>query len=288
MQNLYDIIRSSMFFNKFEVGELIFVEYTCPLEDESSATWSHSDYVVHVLSGKKTWRTSEGSWSVSKGQTIYVKKGAAIVNQFFDDDFCMLGFFINDEFIQNIVREVSGELDLASSTKETSFSAVEIENDIIMEAYFQSILPYFSGKEKPSKSVLILKMKELIINLLTNKNNLSLSSYLQSLCSIEKPAIQQIMEANFYYNLSLEEFARLCHRSLSSFKRDFTKLYNDSPGKWLKQKRLDYSAVLLKNSDLNISQIVFESGFEDLSHFSKSFKEKFNISPQQFRKEVTV
>lgn len=288
MDNLYDIIRSSLFFNKFEVNELIFVEYTCPLEDESAGTWSHSDYVVHVLSGKKTWRTSGGSWSVSKGQTIYVKKGAAIVNQFFDDDFCMLGFFINDEFIKNIVKEVSGELDLESTGKEISFSAVEIENDIIMKAYFQSMLPYFSGKEKPSNSVLILKMKELVINLLTNKNNPSLSSYLKSLCNSEQPPIQIIMEANFCFNLSLEEFARLCHRSLSSFKRDFTKLFNISPGKWLKQKRLDYSAVLLRNSNLNISQIVFESGFEDLSHFSKSFKEKFNMSPQQFRKEAVA
>jgi AraC-like DNA-binding protein len=270
------------------VNELIFVEYTCPLEDESAGTWSHLDYVVHVLSGKKTWRTSEGSWSVSKGQTIYVKKGAAIINQFFDDDFCMLGFFINDEFIRNIVKEVSGELDLESTGKEISFSAVEIENDIIMKAYFQSMFPYFSGKEKPSNSVLILKMKELVINLLTNKNNPSLSSYLKSLCSSEKPPVQQIMEANFCFNLSLEEFARLCHRSLSSFKRDFTKFFNMSPGKWLKQKRLEYSAVLLRNSDFNISQIVFESGFEDLSHFSKSFKEKYNMSPQQFRKQAVA
>jgi AraC-like DNA-binding protein len=96
------------------------------------------------------------------------------------------------------------------------------------------------------------------------------------------------METNFCYNLSIEEFARLCHRSLSSFKRDFIKHFNISPGKWLKDKRLDYSTILLKTSELNISQIVFECGFEDLSHFSKSFKEKFNMSPQQFRKAAVA
>jgi transcriptional regulator GlxA family with amidase domain len=96
------------------------------------------------------------------------------------------------------------------------------------------------------------------------------------------------MEANFCYNLSLDEFARLCHRSLSSFKRDFKKHFNVSPGKWLLTRRLEYAALLLKNSDLNIAQIAFECGFEDVSHFSKAFKEKFGLSPINFRKEVTA
>jgi AraC-like DNA-binding protein len=72
---------------------------------------------------------------------------------------------------------------------------------------------------------------------------------------------------------------------LSSFKRDFQKQYNESPGKWLLNKRLEYSSVLIRNNNMSISQIVFESGFEDISHFSRSFKTKFGISPTQFRQQ---
>ena len=75
----------------------------------------------------------------------------------------------------------------------------------------------------------------------------------------------------------------LSHRSLSTFKRDFRKYYNQSPGKWLSQKRLDYSAVLLKNPALNVSQVALDCGFEDLSHFSRAFKEKFGTSPAKLR-----
>jgi AraC-like DNA-binding protein len=96
------------------------------------------------------------------------------------------------------------------------------------------------------------------------------------------------MDANFCYNLSLDDYAKLCNRSLSSFKRDFQKHFGISPGKWLQKKRLEYSATLLKNSNLNISQIVFESGFENLSHFSRVFKEKFSLSPANFRKESGI
>jgi AraC-like DNA-binding protein len=288
MENLYEILRSGLHYNKFEVRELLFVEYSCPLEDESSGVWTQSDYLVHVLSGKKTWRTPQGSWTISGGQTLYIKKGAAIVNQFFDDEFCMLGFFISDKFIQDILKEVSGKIDFNTDETDSQSPAIEVFNDVILSGYFQSMLAYFSGSEKPSESLLELKLKELIINILSSPHNPALSSYFQSLGVSEKPSIRQIMETNFCYNLSLEDFAKLCYRSLSSFKRDFKKHYNLSPGKWLLTKRLDYSALLLKNSDLSISQIVFECGFEDLSHFSRAFKEKFGIAPLNFRKEVVA
>ena len=284
MQNLYETIRSGLYYNKFEVGELLFVEYTCPIEDESAGVWTQSDYLVHVLSGKKTWRSTNEQWTVEGGQTLYVKKGAMIVDQFFDDDFCLLAFFISDDFIKSTLKEISGKIDMNAVEKDSHSSAIEVHTDVVLSTYFQSMLTYFSGKEKPSDSLLELKLKELIINILTSPNNSSLSVYFQSLLGCEKPAIRQIMESNFAYNLSLEEYANLCHRSLSSFKRDFKKYFNISPGKWLQAKRLDYSAMLLKNSDLNITQIVFESGFEDVSHFSRAFKDKFGLSPVNFRK----
>lgn len=285
MQNIYETIRSGLQFNKFEVDELLFVEYSCPLEDESTPIWSQTDYLVHGLSGRKTWRTTQGRWTVDKGQTLFIKKGATIVDQFFDDEFCMLGFFISDDFIRNIVKEISGQIETRVAENELQSAAIEVNNNVILSTYFQSMLTYFSGSNKPADSLLVLKLKELIINILTSPDNPTLSAYLQSLVDPEKPAIQQIMEANFSHNLSLEEFAKLCNRSLSTFKRDFKKLFRVSPGKWLLTKRLEYAAVLLRNSTANISQIAFECGFEDLSHFSKAFKEKFDLSPLQFRQE---
>ena len=92
------------------------------------------------------------------------------------------------------------------------------------------------------------------------------------------------MESNFCYNLKIEEFAKMSHRSLSTFKRDFQNHYSKSPGKWLLSKRLDYAATLLVNNLSNVSQVAFESGFEDVSHFSRVFKQKFNQSPSRYRK----
>jgi AraC-like DNA-binding protein len=95
--------------------------------------------------------------------------------------------------------------------------------------------------------------------------------------------VGEIMEANFRFNLSLEEFARLSHRSLSSFKRDFQARFQEPPGKWLLRKRLEYASALLGNSKMNVTEIAFESGFEDVSHFSRVFKERFGVPPLSYR-----
>jgi AraC-like DNA-binding protein len=145
------------------------------------------------------------------------------------------------------------------------------------------MVSYFRATEPPSEPLLRLKLRELILGILVSRVNPALASYLRSVADSHGPSVRAIMEENFRYNLSLPEFAQLCHRSLSSFKRDFATEYGEPPGRWLLTRRLDYAAVLLRNNGMNVSQVVFESGFEDLSHFSRAFKERFGVPPTQFR-----
>jgi transcriptional regulator GlxA family with amidase domain len=91
------------------------------------------------------------------------------------------------------------------------------------------------------------------------------------------------MEANCCHNLSLEAFAKLCHRSLSTFKREFRLHYGIAPGRWLLERRLDCSAHLLTTTNMSVTDIVFECGFEQPSHFSRAFKAKYALSPSEYR-----
>jgi pimeloyl-ACP methyl ester carboxylesterase/AraC-like DNA-binding protein len=95
--------------------------------------------------------------------------------------------------------------------------------------------------------------------------------------------IESVMSENFLFNLKVEEFAILCGRSLSSFKRDFKDKFNTTPSKWIKSKRLEHAKKLLVESDLNINQVCYDSGFINSSHFIKSFKERYKLPPHQYR-----
>lgn len=283
MLNLHEAVRSNPANNRLEIGEFLFAEYTCGIGAEKLGFWAHTDYLVNVITGKKTWHTPDGVWAANPGETLFFKKGAGVVEQHFEVDFCLLMFFIPDDLVRATVREISGSLGSVPSAAAPINSAVPVVNDITLSAFFQSMRAYFSGREKPSEPLLRLKLKELIVSLLTSGRNPALASYFRTIGECEAPPVTEIMEANFRFNLSLEEYARLCHRSLSSFKRDFQTVFQQPPGRWLVQKRLDYSAAILRSSRMNVTEVALESGFEDVSHFSRAFKQRFGKSPLRYR-----
>ncbi len=285
MQNVYRDLMHDMSYNKFVVGNLLFVEYTCPITNDVWSVWTETDFIIHVLQGKKKLWTGTQEWMLNAGDSVYVRKGSFHMNQYFDDEFCMLGFFINDDFIRSVIKDLQGKVGFNAKVDLKEFSIKRITHNSILDGFFNSMYPFFQSKQNPSNSLLELKLKELIVNILTTSNNPDLSSYFQSLIETDKPSIQSIMEHNFYHNLSIQEFAELTHRSLSSFKRDFKSCYSISPGKWLLAKRLDYSLILLQNLALSISEVAYQSGFESSSHYSRSFKAKFGTSPIHYRIE---
>ena len=286
MLNLYEAVRANPGINKLEIGDFLFAEYTCGVGDERIGIWAPTDYLVNVITGKKTWYTSDGVWAANRGETLFFKKGAATINQHFEVDFCLLMFFIPDHLVRATVREIAGSLPPVPPNVASIQSAVRVENDTALSAFFQSMHTYFSGTEKPSEPLLRLKLKELIVSILTSGRNPVLAAYFRAMADSEAPPIPEIMEANFRFNLSLDEYAKLCHRSLSSFKRDFQACFEEPPGKWLLRKRLDYSAALLRTSRRNVTEIAFDSGFEDVSHFSRVFKDRFDVSPVTYREKL--
>lgn len=283
MLNLYDGVRENPSYDRFVIGDLLFAQYTCGVGEKMLPLWTHSDYLVNVITGRKTWHTSDGVWEAMPGETLFFRKGAAIVEQHFERDFCLLMFFIPDDFVRGTVRELAGNLPAAAAKPSLIPSAVRVENDMALSAFFQSMRTYFAGEEKPSEALLRLKMKELIVSILTSGRNPALAAYFRRLGEGTLPSVEEIMEANFRFNLTQDEYARMCHRSLSSFKRDFQASYQEPPGRWLLRKRLDHAAALLRSSAMNITEIAFESGFEDVSHFSRVFKERFNVPPMSYR-----
>jgi AraC-like DNA-binding protein len=78
--------------------------------------------------------------------------------------------------------------------------------------------------------------------------------------------------------VSVERFAYLTGRSLSAFKRDFKTIFNDTPNRWLIQKRLQEAYFLIDRKKQKPSDIYLELGFETLSHFSYAFKKQFGLT----------
>lgn len=288
MLNLLQAVRTNPSYSKLEIGDFLFAEYTCGVSAKKLPNWTESDYFVHVVTGRKTWHTVDGVWTACPGDTFFFKKGASVVEQHFEADVCLLMLFIPDSLLRGTVREVISGLGLKESGGTTICTALRVETDVALAALFQAMRLYLAGKEKPPEPLVRLKLKELVMSVLTSGTNSELAAYFLKVGAGDSPSVAEIMEANFRFNLSLEEYAKLCHRSLASFKREFRAQFEESPGKWVVQRRLDYAAKLLRNSPMNVTAISFESGFKEVSHFSRVFKQRFGVPPLAYRQEPSV
>lgn len=66
----------------------------------------------------------------------------------------------------------------------------------------------------------------------------------------------------------------------------FKFLFNRTVTEYIRHIRLETSRELIRTTDLNISQIVYTIGFTSRSYFSKIFKEKYDITPYEYKKQV--
>lgn len=158
-----------------------------------------------------------------------------------------------------------------------------LNSDILIRKYIEGILFYFQNPDLVTEEILILKLKEIILLLNQTKNAPAIRSILSNLFSPTTYSFKEIIKAHYYENISLEELAILNNQSLSTFKREFKKLYNTSPATYLREKKLEKSVKLLVSTDLRTTDIAYECGFTNVSHFSKVFKNKFGISPTIYK-----
>ena len=98
------------------------------------------------------------------------------------------------------------------------------------------------------------------------------------------PVFAYLVE-NFRQHVSLEVAAGKANMTTNAFCKYFKKITRKTFMETIIEYRLNYATQLLVQTDKPISDISFESGFGDVSHFYKMFKTKMNISPLNYRKK---
>ena len=286
MINVQDFIKNSTLFKKFEVDELLFVEIICPAEEGPPTNlWWHDNFFSYAMAGEMVLKTLQGEYHFKAGECIFVKKGSIISsNHIIQTDFCELRVFIPDDFIKSIHQKYRISPSAAGPGAKTD-TIIPLITDETLRAYFHSLLTYFHQPTPPSGTLLKLKFEELVVSILSGTGHTLLQSFLGDICRSASPSIKEVMEANFFSNLSLAEFARLSSRSLSAFKQEFRNIFQTTPAKWLQEKRLDYSLYLLEHTTFNVDEVCTVAGFENRSHFIRVFKGKFGVTPGKFSME---
>lgn len=95
--------------------------------------------------------------------------------------------------------------------------------------------------------------------------------------------VKEYIETHFAENLSLEQLARFANMSATNFRREWKKLYGESPLQYRDTLRLYYAKEHLQNGYYSISEIAEKCGFEDASYFTRFFKKKTGLTPRAYK-----
>jgi len=173
---------------------------------------------------------------------------------------------------------------LQASGRMVSNKSLEVlNNSFLIEKYIEGLLFYFQHPALVNEDILVLKLKEIILLLAQTPNARAVQTIFAQLFSPASYTFKQIIEANLFAQLNIDALAELNNLSVSSFKREFARHYKDTPANYIKTKRLEKAAELLLISNERIKDIAFNCGFNDLANFTKSFRQKYQRTPGDFR-----
>ncbi|MEK3913027.1 AraC family transcriptional regulator [Paenibacillus sp. FSL H7-0331] len=256
---------------------------SCAYSEIKTGRMYLQDHVLLVvLEGVYIVRYGDQEYTVRKNEMVLLHKGIVIKYEKYGEedsrhvlDYMM--FFLKDELVHEFMRISSFPSSKPVSTAPAAVHSVNVR----LLSYIASLKPYFEEPEGIQDELIKLKMLELLFDILDADKGL-LSRILQ-LRQQRHTSIVEVMEKNLLNPVSLQDLAYLSGRSLSTFKRDFRKIYNEPAFQWIRNRRLEKAKELLTHSGISITEVCLATGFENVSHFSKVWKRKYGVPPSAMR-----
>jgi len=252
--------------------------YSCAFEHQRGfEQFTPHNVLAFQFSGETHIQHQSGVTVLKKNQVLLARKNQltkSVKIPAGDAEYKIISVLLTDIALQKFALDS----DIICNKKYEGENILFLKPDALMKSYFQSLIPYVEKSKKISKKLAAIKTSEVIEMVLNQRP--SLKTFLFDFSNPHKIDLQKFMSQNFHYNVPVENFAKLTGRSLAGFKRDFEKTFQTSPRKWLQEKRLAEAHHLIHQKKQKPGDIYLDLGFENLSHFYTSFKQKFGVTPE--------
>ena len=240
---------------------------------------------LYTVNGQSSLYSSDQKVDLSSNDGVVLKCGSYLQNHYQTKNnkpYEKIAVHFHTEILKLIYKDDFPEFLKYNNSKH--FKTIErVKIDEMISNYIDSLLFYFENPSLINDELLILKIKELLLLLVNTDNSNKVKNIFRDLFNPRDVDFKKTIQSHLYNNLTIKELAFLSNLSLSSFKRKFKQVFNDSPAHYIKVKRLEKSAELLKITSKRISDICYDCGFNNIGHFSKSFIKHFRLTPSEYR-----
>lgn len=214
---------------------------------------------------------------------LIMKSGKCLMTEKISDSnkiYQSILLFFDDKTVLNFLEK--HKLLTASKQKEKSFYVFKYD-DFIQQ--FVISLNSLSRLPKTTQDKLLeIKFEEIMLYLTSVYDASFLTSIIQN-ADKRISRLTNIVDNNKFNRLTLEELAFLCNMSISTFKREFFKQYQNTPMRWFSEQRLNHIAILLRTNQKRPIDLYEEAGYESFSNFVQAFKKRFGMTPKQYQNQ---
>jgi AraC family transcriptional regulator, exoenzyme S synthesis regulatory protein ExsA len=265
-------------------GQVVFGKQAMPYFDRIPKEYIDNEACfVFVNQGEVSVRSQDNYMNLDKNQAVLAK----CLNYFFEtndqqkkngDGVEVIAVIMNPSLVKDLF-----EFDLSVSNYSLNYNIKQIEVDRLLANFRESINILLDNPELADEGIIKNKLKEFILLMSKSQDAPSQVDFLAALFRPINIQFKTTVQKNMYSNLSVDELARLCHLSTSSFKRKFADTFDESPKKYIVNKKLEKATEMLKSTDARISEIAYDVGFDSLATFNRNFINSYGKSPSQLR-----
>lgn len=254
-----------------------------------------SRYAVgYVMRGRKYIYYGDTRYEVNRGEMFYMNIGSHHIEDVPEvgKPFEQITFFYSSEMLSDILNNLSINFNLEIENNHLCGNCNCAPGHVVFPAWptvknFFSTMNQYLKEDVFNKEPIAEKLKitELMFLIMSNPECCIKTKILSSINSSAEN-FELIVNQYVFSDLGIEDLAKLCNKSLTSFKKEFKSRFNESPHKWMIRKRLKHSRLLLMSTGKSVAAIGAECNFPNTSHFIKLFKKEYGLTPATYRQQV--
>ena len=261
----------------FETDYVRLLYYDLPKNFSSIyKTYNYARFCT-ILSGEKHV-TLDSQHDFTYGKDNYLLLPAnTTVQMDMDVNTRALVFELNNDLIEDVLSKVELEEEILQDIKEESNYCLGPNNrDIYQDTL--NIFEMSKGQDKNREFLIDLYAQKLIFDLVQDQ-----STHHILVSDGDSPiniALKYIHE-NIHRAINIGKLAETLYMSESNFSHLFKKTIGMTPGEYIKNKKLELASSYLKKD--SVTDVAYDLGYTNLSYFIKIFKEKYALTPKQYK-----
>ncbi len=246
--------------------------------------------IGYVVRGDKYIYDGDRCLHAHRGDLFFLHEGIHHIEDVSEkhSHFEQIIFYFSSEELKHIVTtfNIAYHLDIDSKhccAQCRNADSIVVKSPTHLSSFFTNSINYIYDDDfSHDAAAESIKMTELVY-LISSHEDGCLKHKLIECIDTDKSSFEQVVFENTFKDVPIELLANMCNRSLTSFKKEFHRVFNNSPHQWFLSQRLVHARLLLISTRKSVAEIGTECTFPNTSHFIKLFKRRYQCTPSLYR-----